>query len=248
MSESDFCDKLITTTDFKDKKFSQMNYDFVYFTLMSTQGIKCKGLYMLDMIDKAAGIAGLRGLIVNYRSSSTNPVKNKKQADDLNLARNKWKHLNHCKCISKCLTTESVCASMKAAKFVLFPNTADASPRLIVEALVRGRPVLVNKNIYGGWKYINEYTGEFFNAPSFKEYRNCDLNSYINSLSESMKSIMKMDSEKVKEAYYNEYGFLNTSKRLAGIINQITGEKYDLVCFKEWRNVLKGVAKNEGFI
>lgn len=38
----------------------------------------------------------------------------------------------------------------------------DASPRLIIEALALDKPVLVNENILGGWKYINKYTGSFF--------------------------------------------------------------------------------------
>jgi len=248
LSESDFCDKLVTDTKIQKKKFAQMNYDFIYFTLLSTQGINCKGLYMLDMIDKAAEIAGLRGLVVNYDSGFSNPRKNRKYINDLKSIRSKWKHLNQCKCISQHMTTGSVCAAMKAAKFVLFPNTADASPRLIVESLVRGRPVLVNKNIYGGWKYVNKNTGRFFDAPSAKEYHKCDLSSYTNGLSEAMQSVIKIDKNKVGASYYSEYGFLNASRKLAKIVAKTTGEKYDLVCFKEWKNILRRVAKNEGLI
>ena len=43
----------------------------------------------------------------------------------------------------------------------LFPEK-DASPRVLTEALCMDIPALTNKNILGGWKYINESTGEFF--------------------------------------------------------------------------------------
>jgi len=248
LSESDFCDQLVTVTNVKKSKFEKMKYDFIYFTLLSTQGINCKGLYMLDIINNAAVDAGLKGLIVNYNSGSSNTKKYKTQLNDLKLAKSRWKNLSSCKCMSQCLTGGSVCAAMKAAKFVLFPNTSDASPRLIVESIVRGRPVLVNENIYGGWKYINKNTGRFFKAPSIEEYKKCDLSAYTKKLSESMKSMTEIDQKKIKPEYYKEYGFLNTSKRLADIIYQTTGEKYDLVCFKEWKEILRGVAKNEGFI
>lgn len=34
--------------------------------------------------------------------------------------------------------------------------------RVIVEALSLNIPIVVNRHILGGWKYVNQYTGEFF--------------------------------------------------------------------------------------
>ena len=48
------------------------------------------------------------------------------------------------------------------SRFLFLPNIRDASPRILAEALVVDVPVLVNRKIYGGWKYVNEHTGEFF--------------------------------------------------------------------------------------
>jgi len=49
------------------------------------------------------------------------------------------------------------------SKFLFLPNTADASPRVLPEALCCNLGCLVNYNILGGWKYVNiEKTGEFF--------------------------------------------------------------------------------------
>jgi len=52
-----------------------------------------------------------------------------------------------------------VTASARAA-FV--PSQLDASPRVITEALAVDVPVLVNRRIIGGWKYIAPETGRFF--------------------------------------------------------------------------------------
>ena len=52
---------------------------------------------------------------------------------------------------------------LNQSKFTFLPNTMDASPRTLTESLCLNKPVLVNKNIVGGWKYVNKLTGEFFN-------------------------------------------------------------------------------------
>ena len=49
------------------------------------------------------------------------------------------------------------------SKFLFIPNIYDASPRTLTQSLSCNVPVLLNYNILGGWKYINKYTGEFFN-------------------------------------------------------------------------------------
>lgn len=48
------------------------------------------------------------------------------------------------------------------SRMALFPNTADPSPRLLAEALCLDVPVLVNREILGGWKYVTPATGAFF--------------------------------------------------------------------------------------
>ncbi len=49
-------------------------------------------------------------------------------------------------------------------KFVFVPNQRDASPRVLTEAMCFDLPILVNYNILGGWKYVNDKTGEFFTS------------------------------------------------------------------------------------
>uniref|UniRef100_A0A7S2IBL4 Glycosyl transferase family 1 domain-containing protein n=1 Tax=Helicotheca tamesis TaxID=374047 RepID=A0A7S2IBL4_9STRA len=59
------------------------------------------------------------------------------------------------------------------SKFLFLPQVDDASPRVASQALSLNRPVLMNQNIAGGWKYMNDKTGEFFH----------DLSNFKQSLS-----------------------------------------------------------------
>ena len=52
---------------------------------------------------------------------------------------------------------------MQKARFLFVPNIADASPRVITEAMLFNIPVLVNENILGGWhNVVSGVTGEYF--------------------------------------------------------------------------------------
>lgn len=53
-------------------------------------------------------------------------------------------------------------AQVAAARFLLVPNGRDPSPRIVAEALCLDVPVVVNREILGGWKYVNRFTGSFF--------------------------------------------------------------------------------------
>jgi hypothetical protein len=52
------------------------------------------------------------------------------------------------------------------ARFLFAPNQLDASPRILSEALCLDVPILVNRGILGGWKYVNRFTGTFFEGRS----------------------------------------------------------------------------------
>jgi hypothetical protein len=51
---------------------------------------------------------------------------------------------------------------LAACRFLFAPNLIDPSPRILAEALCLDVPLVVNHNILGGWKYVNAFTGEFF--------------------------------------------------------------------------------------
>lgn len=50
------------------------------------------------------------------------------------------------------------------SRMVFVPSVMDASPRLLAEALCMDVPILVNRRILGGWKYVTESTGAFFDG------------------------------------------------------------------------------------
>ena len=253
LSESDFCSNLLTPVDKTDLSgIPQIKdkYDFVYFTLLSRQGITCKGLHLLPLIDMVSSKLGLKGLVINYSTYTTKNHNDKLHNSLLKSIKSSWKKFDSLKCMSAKLTSKEVCAVMKSVKFVLFPNTADASPRLIAESLVRNKPVVVNSSIYGGWKYITDNNGRFFEAPTLKSCFNTKKfdENHVNSLLTSMRYVLKLDQTNIAKEFYDQYGFVNSVQNLAKIINEMTGKKYDAVAFKEWKKPLKKVAIEKGWI
>lgn len=53
-------------------------------------------------------------------------------------------------------------ACTAASRLALLPNVFDPSPKVLTEALALDVPILLNEDILGGWKYLNEATGRFF--------------------------------------------------------------------------------------
>lgn len=51
---------------------------------------------------------------------------------------------------------------LRQSRFLFMPNIYDASPRVIAEALIKDIPVLMNRTIICGAKYVNHETGELF--------------------------------------------------------------------------------------
>jgi glycosyltransferase involved in cell wall biosynthesis len=91
----------------------------------------------------------------------------------------------------------------KKCKFLFVPNIRDASPRVITEALALDLPCIMNKNILGGWKYINEHTGEFFNDET-------DIEDAI--------KILLNKNYHPRQYIIDNYGPINSGKRLRDFI------------------------------
>ena len=51
---------------------------------------------------------------------------------------------------------------IESSRALWTPNVEDASPRVLTQALCKNVPILVNRHIAGGWKYVNNRTGAFF--------------------------------------------------------------------------------------
>lgn len=247
-SESDFCDRLITHDSINMKKWDG-KYDFVYFTLNSDQGIRSKGLYMAPMIDRVAKRMGLKGLMIGYQGSSSKKLRGTVYNKAYKKVLQEMGSMHNLKVKYKKFIPEEVCSIMRGSRFVLYPNTADASPRLLTEAIVRGAPVVVNKSITGGWKYITNDNGYFFNGITVEEYlNNNDTSENEKSLQQAIEQSLMIDREKISDSFYKNYGFKNASMELANIINSISRTNYKAVAFKAWRQVLKKVARRKGWI
>lgn len=250
LSESDFCDTFTTKTNIKGRDYNNFRisgkYDFAIFTLIEKQGIRCKGLYMLPLIDEAAEKAGVRGIVINYVLGRgcgwfykrKKPFVNAKTIEEnaFNWLRSNWNFKN-LKVINRWYDQRGVCSIMQDRKFILFPNNRDASPRMITESIVRNIPVLVNSDIYGGWKYVTENTGLFFDGIPLdlifkKEYQSVKKD-IINNIAEKMNRMMKFDRSNIHKDYFSKYGFIKSSKRLAKIINDISGSNYKFVFYKD---------------
>jgi len=243
LSESDFIDQSWVPVGHGEHEDI---YDFVVFTIGTEQGIQCKGYHILPLIAKAASELGLKGLIIDYYSSNI-PAPLDRHAPRGSLAygmRKSIRHLSRHKIeILKGLQSQkSLCKIIKCSKFVIFPNTRDASPRMIPEVLIRGRPVLVNKRIYGGWKYVNEHTGSFFDGPENFEQLEQKRQYYYDALKERIIHMIerKFTPEEITTSYYSEYGFWKASKRLANVINDIEGHKnYKYVFYTDFMPLLE---------
>ena len=104
---------------------------------------------------------------------------------------------------------------MRQSRFLFLPQIYDASPRVATQALTFNIPLLMNKNIVGGWKYINENTGEFFHDIT-------DLRDSIHRL------YSNMDNYKPRDYVLNNYGNQNAGKKLHEFITANFNDRVDL--------------------
>ena len=93
----------------------------------------------------------------------------------------------------------------------------NTSPKIISKSLLVNTPVLVYKGIIGGWKYVNEKSGVF--------YDESDINLKINK-------ILK-DNFKPREYYLNHFGVEKSGKKLRDFIVDIdpSFSRYKLLRF-----------------
>ena len=248
-SESDFCDKLVTPVDVIMDKWEDKKYDFVYFTLNSREGTRSKGIYTLPLLDHVARRLSLRGLVIDYAQRET--AKHRGTVYDAASVRIKKqiKKFKNLTIVKGHFDASEVCAIMKSVKFIFLPSDADASPRMIVEPLVRNRPVVVSSAIYGGWKYIDEGNGRFFDSLTIQEYMDCGYSfEHIDSLSSAIQEVLLLDNKNISKNFYKKWGFKNSSKKLADIIYDISGKRYKAVAFKEWKEQLSKVGRKKGWL
>jgi hypothetical protein len=145
--------ELISASDFTDyhriapERVAQFchlkKFDFVYAGATQSWKKKVKNWRLAARcIPKLCRELGLRALVIGNPDAEFPP----------------------CPWITFCspLPWSEVLAQLMHARFLFVPNMLDASPRLLAEALCLNVPAVVNRNILGGWKYVNRFTGTFF--------------------------------------------------------------------------------------
>ena len=102
-------------------------------------------------------------------------------------------------------------------KFIFIPNINDASPRVITESLCHNIPCLVNQNILGGWKYINDKTGVFFNDEN-------DFEEQFDKITEGIEN----KTFEPRKYFIENYGIINAGKKLKEFVYKIFGDKVNV--------------------
>ena len=97
---------------------------------------------------------------------------------------------------------------IQECKWLFVPNISDASPRVVTQAMCYNMPILMNKNIVGGWKYIDEtQTGVFFTDEK-------DISSSLYKLQNNLTTY------KPREWFIKHYGKVNSGKRLLAFLKE----------------------------
>jgi len=110
-------------------------------------------------------------------------------------------------------------------RFIFIPNYAEASCRVCTEAMCFNLPVLMNKNILGGWNYINDETGEFFDTNNIDTFEPV-LDKFIKKLNNNEYT--------PREWFIKNYGKYHSGEKLLNFVKSVFKEdelnvKYDEV-------------------
>lgn len=89
------------------------------------------------------------------------------------------------------------------SRLAFVPSVFDASPRVLAEAMCLDVPILVNRQILGGWHYVNESTGAFFEGKADVATRALDC------LRETLGP---------RRWYVKHHGWFRTGKRLYDLL------------------------------
>ena len=243
LSESDYLDPIwMDGMDLCCRE--SYRFDFFCFTIDKDQGVRCKGMHLLPLIAEVSRDLGLKGLVLDYFGEVPKPKNPKKGNVDWVVleTRKNLSQFDNIKIVRGVKSQKEISTYMSKCRYVIFPNTRDASPRTIPESILRGKPVLVNKNIWGGWKYVTENNGCFFDGAetyeelqSRKEYYYKEIRKKMTRMQES-----SFSGKKIRNEFLEKYGFLNTASRMAEIINDIEGHrKYKYVAYKEFSKIMQ---------
>ena len=193
LSESDFAD---SSTIQPDKKI-KIKYDFIYIChKYDADDEKCPDdwvaynknwKFAVKCLDIMCSRFKLKGLLVGRMGCELPSIC--------------IKHMD----MTEKLPWNDLLQKYKETKFIFVPNIYDASPRIITEALCSDIPILVNKNILGGWKYVTPETGETFNTIA-------DFPTQLQKL------LGNMANYKPRQHFIDNYGIVRSGKKMLDFI------------------------------
>ena len=192
LSESDFVDNVDYLKNYnitlkKDK------YDFICYCPSDDKSCNNGWNYhnknwslAKKTIEIACNDLNLKGILIGRKKCHLN-------IDEKKLERHE--HLEYYEFIKK----------MFESKFIIISSYEDASPRVICEAMLVNTPILLNKDIIGGWKYINKESGIFYDSSDIKI---------------KIKKIMKQKFNP-RKFFLNNFGMKKSGKQLRDFIVDI---------------------------
>lgn len=190
MSESDFYDT-------NDTNPTTKKYDFIYICLKDSDQCPLNGWNAInrnyDLALKCFPILfnnfGLKGLVVGRVNCGLEELyKDNIEVTDM-------------------LEYHILQEKMAQSRFLFVPNIFDASPRVVSECITKNVPVLMNKNIVCGSKYINYETGEFFDNE--------------NNISTSLTTLLnKIDNISPQNWWKDHYGTEKSERKLCKFIKK----------------------------
>lgn len=235
---------MMPESDFMDIKFvsrstsEAIKYDFFYMTIDSKAGFQHKGLrQFVKMLPILCGSENLRGVVIVYFPASPSKRDKKYMKSLLKYKKIIDRYSDKLTFLWGWQKQNRLAKIMASCKFGFFPNTVDCSPRLIPECLLRDRPILLNKSIWGGWHYINDNTGAFFDE---------------NDKSSLRKSIQFIMSSKFEpsNSFMSSFGFIKSSNRLANFLSQNFEEacNFTHIYFKPYQHIMQEMVNKKEII
>ena len=213
LSESDFCNYDTFKPDSAVKKI----YDFIYLCPKDSEtdekkSKECFGWVAgnknwklaLKCLKVMCGKYKLKGILIGRDG-----CKLPKECDGLITT-------------TKFLSQSELIENYRKSKFIFVPNKVDASPRVLTEGLCCDLPVLVNYNLLGGWKYVNDKTGSFFNSQK-------DIGKGIEYIQKNY------DTLTPRKTFIEQFGKEVAGKKLQNFIidnfnDKLDVNKYDYLC------------------
>lgn len=165
-------------------------WDYAYVCLPGPEVEKAKGWPLARACVGALSRAGFAGLLVGR-----SPVRDLAATPRVTVRpRLRWAELLQALASSRCLLVTSV---------------TDASPRVLAEALALDRPVVVHRDILGGWKYVDDATGAFFEGG--------------HDVVDTVSRVLAADTSP-REWYAARFGLTRSGARLRDFLNDLGGD------------------------